>query len=143
MYIDPVTCLISGTPTAIQQTATTHTITAENVAGSVTATINIVIDWPVQKPVKIMYPSSPYVIEEGVDVTTIPTPIVPTLELGGLSSSDPLDSCSSTPSLPTGLTLNQSTCALEGTPTAGTVVAPALYLITASNVAGSVTDTIS
>jgi hypothetical protein len=143
MYIDPVTCLISGTPTAIQQTATTHTITAENVAGSVTASINIVIDWPVQKPVKIMYPSSPYVIEEGVDVTTIPTPIVPTLELGGLSSSDPLDSCSSTPSLPTGLTLNQSTCALEGTPTAGTVVAPALYLITASNVAGSVTDTIS
>ena len=143
MYINPVTCVISGTPTAIQQTATTYTITAENVAGSVTATINITIDWPVQKPVKITYPLSPYVLAEGVNAATIPNPIIPTLVLGGASNSDPLATCTSTPNLPTGLNLNQSTCAIEGTPTAGTVVAPALYLITAANVAGSVTDTIS
>lgn len=49
-------------------------------------------------------------------------------------------SCTSSPTLPTGLTLDATTCALSGTPSA--ITASATYTITATNSAGSANDTL-
>jgi hypothetical protein len=50
-----------------------------------------------------------------------------------ISNGAPITSCTSSPALPAGLTINPSTCVISGTPTTGT---SATYQITASNSAG-------
>jgi hypothetical protein len=136
LVIDNATCDISGTPTAVQ-TVQTYTITATNAANSgspLTKSITITVDWSVLKPAEMTFPASPYSIS---DVAS--SSITPTFASGGGTPT----SCISNPTLPAGLTLDQATCAITGTPTSAGALAPALYTITASNVAGSVNDTIS
>jgi hypothetical protein len=148
LYLDSQTCEITGTPTAVQ-TVESYVITASNVGGTVTANLDLTVDWPMKKPVSMVFPSSPYVVEAGIDVTVATADhalITPTIVLGGVNlvgASDAITACSSSPSLPTGLNLDPATCQITGTATASTVVAAALYTITASNDAGSVSDTIS
>jgi hypothetical protein len=138
LVIDNSTCDITGTPTAIQS-ATPYTISASNAANSVsplTRSITITVDWSVQKPVSLSYAASPYSIGTGLLMTSI----TPTLVLGGASNNDPLSNCSASPTLPTGLSINTSTCVISGTP--GSASSSTKYTITASNDAGSVSDTI-
>jgi Tol biopolymer transport system component len=115
------TCAISGTPTALS-TATNYTVTATNPGGSSAATVNITVRD--SAPV-ITYAGSPYIFAPNNLITTV-TPS----NTGGA-----ITSCASSPSLPTGLSLDQTTCALMGTPTTNT--AAASYSITATNSGGS------
>jgi hypothetical protein len=78
----------------------------------------------------ISYPLSQYVF---LVSTVIPT-LNPTVN-------QTVTSCSVTPSLPTGLTLNASTCTISGTPTAQT--ARASYTVTASSASGNATTSVS
>ncbi|MCZ8157250.1 MAG: putative Ig domain-containing protein [Leptospira sp.] len=78
----------------------------------------------------ISYPLSQYVF---LVSTAIPT-LNPTVN-------QTVTSCSVTPSLPTGLTLNASTCTITGTPTAQT--ARASYTVTASSASGNATTSVS
>lgn len=66
--------------------------------------------------------------------STVITTITPTVT-GSVTS------CSSSPALPTGLIINNTTCAISGTPTSVQTVTS--YIITASNSAGNATATIS
>jgi predicted RNase H-related nuclease YkuK (DUF458 family) len=149
LVIDNATCNITGTPLVVQLTPVSYTATFFNGANDstkATSTFTIQIDWPMKKPVSMIYPSSPYVIEAGINVATVTADnaaITPNITLGGANANDAITTCVSNPTLPTGLTLDQVTCQITGTATAATPVAAALYTITASNNAGWVSDTIS
>ncbi|MEM7181193.1 MAG: putative Ig domain-containing protein [Spirochaetota bacterium] len=116
------TCVISGTPT-VASGATNYTITAGNSSGSDTAVIQISVIAASTAPT-IVYSSSPFSLTTGQSANITPT-------LGG----DPPTSCSSSPSLPTGLSINSTTCIISGTPSANSGVTS--YTITASNSGGN------
>lgn len=117
------TCVISGTPSSAQA-ATNYTITATNSGGASSATINITVNTVAPS---LVYTASPYTFTKGTAITTV----TPT------NSGGTVTSCSSSPTLPAGLSLS-ITCAISGTPT---VVATATnYTITATNAGGSTTS---
>jgi hypothetical protein len=127
--IAATTCVISGTPTATQS-ATTHTITATNDYGNGTDTISIEVTATGTAPA-VSYSGSPFSFVKGTAITTI------TATLTGTTPT----SCTASPSLPSGLAISNTSCAISGTPT--TVQSAASYTITASNAYGSGTATIS
>jgi hypothetical protein len=121
-------CVISGVPTAVS--SGTYTVTASNSAGS-------------------RFTNAPITVNVGLPVISI-SPGSVSSTVGGVFSVNPTvtsngatTSCSITAggSLPDGLTLNSSTCAINGTPTS--VKAVTNYTITASNSAGSRSANIS
>jgi hypothetical protein len=126
--INNATCEITGTPSNVQS-STDYTITASNSSGSTTTTINITIN--IAPPDSLTYTGSPFTFTQN---TTIPT-LSPTTLNGTVTS------CTASPSLPVGLGINNSTCAITGTPT--TVQAATNYTITASNSSGSTSTNIS
>ena len=119
---------ISGTPT-VTSTSTTYTVTASNTGGSATATITIVVNDAA--PSAVTYSGSPFTLTKGVAMTTA-TPS---------SSGGAVVSWSVSPSLPAGLSLDSSTGAISGTPTAITSVAN--YTVTATNAGGSNSTTVT
>ena len=119
---------ISGTPT-VTSTSTTYTVTASNTGGSATATITIVVNDAA--PSAVAYSGSPFTLTKGVAMTTA-TPS---------SSGGAVVSWAVSPSLPAGLSLDSSTGAISGTPTAITSVAN--YTVTATNAGGSNSTTVS
>lgn len=123
--IDNTTCTISGTPTTAQD-ATDYTITVTNENGSNSDTITM----DVGNPPEQAYASSPYLLEQ-FDPATL------TATFGG---DQPYD-CSIDPTLPDGLTMNDSTCDIMGTPT--TIQGAIDYTITAGNDYGSSQTTLS
>ncbi len=123
------TCVITGTPTALQTTGVNYTITASNTGGSTTANINITINDVA--PSALSYAGTPFTFTEYQAITTA----TPT------SSGGAITNCTSAPGLPAGLSLNTSTCAISGTPT--TVQGATAYTITASNSGGSTTANIN
>ena len=127
LSLNSTTCAISGTP-SVSQVATDYTITASNVTGSTTATISIYI--LIQPPSSLTYPGSPFLFVQNSAIAT-QTPTV----TGTISS------CSSSPALPSGLSLNSANCVLSGTPTV--LQGAANYTITATNSTGSTSTTIS
>ncbi|KAB2930711.1 MAG: DUF1566 domain-containing protein [Leptonema illini] len=129
LTLNIITCRISGTPTATQ-VATNHTITATNSAGSDQAVINIAVN-AAGTPPEISYSGSPFTFTQNTAITTI------TPSLAG----DPPTSCTVSPSLPTGLSINATSCAISGTPTA--TQASTVHTVTASNVYGTDDTTIS
>jgi hypothetical protein len=126
LSINNTTCAISGTPTVTQAT-TIHTITATNAGGNTTASISITVT---AAPSALTYSSSSYTFKNNTAIATI-TPTV----------TGTVTSCSASPVLPTGLSINNTTCAISGTPT--TNQASTAYTITASNAGGSTTATFS
>jgi hypothetical protein len=119
---------ISGTPTVLQ-VSTVYNITATNSAGNSIVSISITInDVP---PSALTYTGSPYSYSEFLAITTL----TPTASGGAITN------CTSAPSLPTGLSINSSSCAISGTPT--TLQASTAYTITASNSGGNTTANIS
>jgi hypothetical protein len=121
--INNTTCQISGTPTSTQG-ATNHTVTATNAFGSGNTVINIRVNAATVAPT-ISYTGSPFSFAQNSAITTISA---------SLTGNTPT-SCSSAPSLPTGLSINNTTCAISGTPTATQTATT--HTITATNGAGS------
>ncbi|MDX1961445.1 MAG: putative Ig domain-containing protein [Leptospiraceae bacterium] len=122
-------CQISGTPSGTQA-ATAYTITATNAYGSTNTSINITINAPGTPPSSLSYSNSSIVLLNG-SVMSAYTPSV----TGSVTS------CTSSPALPTGLTLSATTCALSGTPTVDQTSTS--YTITATNAFGSTNTTLS
>jgi len=129
LSISSTTCAISGTPTTVQS-ATIYTITAGNPLGSTTATVSITVTSAVVPPSSLTYSGSPYSFMVGSAISTI----VPTY-------SGTVTNCNASPTLPTGLSISLTSCAISGTPT--TVQSAKNYTITASNSGGSASATIN
>ena len=125
--INGTTCVISGTPSVVQS-ATSYTITASNSSGSTTATISIAVT--IAAPSSLSYSGSPFTFTQNVTIS----PRTPTF-------SGSVTSCTSSPTLPTGLGINGTTCVISGTPSV--LQSATSYTITASNSSGSTTATIS
>ncbi|MDZ4728113.1 MAG: Ig domain-containing protein [Leptospira sp.] len=123
LSINNTTCVVSGTPTSTQ-VATNHTITATNGFGNGTTIINITVSAATVAPT-ISYVGSPFSFTQNSAITTISA---------SLTGNTPT-SCTSSPALPSGLSLNNTTCAISGTPTATQVATS--HTITATNGAGS------
>lgn len=81
-------------------------------------------------PPKISYSGSPFVLTQNLPIN----PITPTI-------TGTITSCLPNPTLPSGLSLDNTTCTISGTPTATQTAAN--YTITASNSSGNATATIS
>ena len=118
---------ISGTPTSVSS-ATDYTVTATNTGGSATVTISILINDAA--PSGVAFSGSPFTLTKGTAMTTA-TPSV---------SGGTVTSWSVSPALPAGLSLDNSTGAISGTPTA--VTSSANYTITATNAGGSDSTTV-
>jgi phenylpyruvate tautomerase PptA (4-oxalocrotonate tautomerase family) len=127
LALDTSTGVLSGTPTAVTSSAT-YTITATNTGGTDTASVTIVVN---DVAPTISYGSSTLTLEKGTTMTTE----TPTVGGGAITS------WSVSPSLPAGLSLNSSTGAISGTPSA--VTSSASYTITANNTGGSDSATIT
>jgi hypothetical protein len=108
--ISATTCVISGTPNT-PIASISYTITATNSAGTSTAPVTLTVAAPA--------PTLSYVGSTGTTgVDTIAMSITPTTLAAGTSAS--VASCaldSSSPALPTGLSVNNSSCVISGTPT--------------------------
>ncbi|HNO27122.1 MAG TPA: Ig domain-containing protein, partial [Leptospiraceae bacterium] len=81
-------------------------------------------------PSGLSYSGSPFSFLQKTAITTVTPALTGTVTV-----------CTSSPALPTGLSLDAPTCALSGTPT--TVQSSASYTITATNSAGNTTTSIS
>jgi gliding motility-associated-like protein len=120
------TGVISGTPTAVTARAT-YTISGSNISGSLTATIDILVnDAP---PVNFTYTTPPIYY-----LNTAITPLTPA------SSGGTPAGYSISPALPVGLSFNTATGVISGTPTA--ITASATYVVTAFNFVGSVSQNV-
>ena len=127
LSLDTSTGAISGTPTAVTSSAS-YTVTATNTGGTDTASLTIVVN---DVAPSISYSLTSLTLEKGTAMTTL----TPTTSGGAITS------WSVSPSLPAGLTLDSSTGAISGTPTA--VTSSAAYTVTASNTGGSDTASIT
>jgi Putative Ig domain len=129
LSLDGSTGTISGTPTAATGQAS-YVITAANSAGSTSATIQITVMTAVTPPSNLVYPQTTITATIGVAIT----PDVPTFT--GM-----VTSFSVSPALPAGLSLDNTTGTISGTPTASS--SPVTYTVTASNSAGSTSATVT
>ncbi|MBT94138.1 MAG: hypothetical protein CMA60_04855, partial [Euryarchaeota archaeon] len=127
LALDTSTGTISGTPTTITSSAS-YTITATNTGGTDTASITIVVN---DVPPAISYSSTSLTLEKGTAMNTL----TPTISGGAITT------WSVSPTLPPGLSLDSSTGAISGNPTA--VTSSAVYTITAGNTGGSDTASIT
>jgi hypothetical protein len=125
--LNPLTGVISGTPTNVAASAN-YTVTASNDEGFTTAVVNItVVPGP---PTSLTYTSPvTYIVGMGI------TPNIPSSTGGAITS------YSVSPPLPPGLLLNGTTGVVSGTP--GIASAAANFVVTGSNVSGSVQFTIN
>jgi DNA-binding beta-propeller fold protein YncE len=122
------TGIITGTSTAVTATAS-YTVTASNSAGSTTASLSITVN--VAAPAGLTYTT-------GTAVYTVGTPIAanaPTSTGGAVTA------YGVSPALPAGLSLDDDTGIITGTPTA--ITAKANYTVMASNLTGNATATLS
>jgi uncharacterized repeat protein (TIGR01451 family) len=130
MSISSSTGIISGTPLAITPVAT-YTITAKNTKGSTTTALSIrVNDSP---PANFLYLSNGTALSSNTLILTRNTSVVNLTP----SVSGNVTGYTVSPSLPIGLTINTSTGAISGTPSA--VTATGIYSITVFNTGGSAT----
>jgi putative Ig domain-containing protein len=129
LSLNSLTGAISGTPTAVAVQAT-YTVVARNSAGSTSAMIQVTVNAAVVAPSNLAYPQATILANVGTPITTdIPT-VSGTVAFYTIS-----------PPLPSGLSLNSSTGAISGTPTA--VSASTTYTITASNSVGNSTANVT
>jgi hypothetical protein len=126
LTLNTSTGAISGTPTAAIP-STTFTITASNATGSTTTTVQIVVNVPA--PTGLSYP-----------LTTVTATVGQAIAPDNPTVTGAVASYAVAPALPAGLSLNATTGAISGTPTA--TAAQATYTVTASNASGSTTTSI-
>ncbi|MFP5458062.1 MAG: beta strand repeat-containing protein, partial [Bacteriovoracia bacterium] len=119
--VNPVTCVISGTPTA-PMGSTTYLMRASNAAGPS-------VDAPVTLRVDASVPSLSYATSTGTSGgVNQPMSVVPSTIL---SNGSAITSCSVSPTLPPGLSLSATTCVISGTPTS--IFGPASFAVRATN----------
>ncbi len=128
LSIDASTGIISGTPT-ILRAAVNYTVRATNTGGSTTKLVSITVNDAA--PSGLSY-TTPNVYTKGTAITTL----TPTLSGGGT-----VTGYSISPALPAGLSINATTGAISGMPTA--IASAANYTVTASNSGGSTTKVIA
>lgn len=126
LRLDAATGVISGTPVSVSA-AGTYAVTASNAAGSATAGVRITVSARAVPPTGLGYAVNPALYTVGAPIS----PNAPASSGGAVSS------YSVSPPLPAGLSLDPSTGVVSGTPT--TVTGPDVYVVTATNVAGSAT----
>lgn len=129
LSLDPVTGLITGTPTVTVDPAQTYAIVASNETGSSLVNLNIRV-----KPLSVSnlnYGANTFSYSVGSTIT----PVTPTY------SGDAPTSYSVSPALPSGLFLNATTGVLSGTPAAAAALA--VYTITASHSGNSTTRAVT
>jgi hypothetical protein len=120
------TCGISGTPSA-NQAATNYTIHSTNTGGTSAVIISVTINDIIPA---LTYSGSPFTFAKNNAISAqIPT-----------NSGGTVISCTSLPTLPTGLSLS-ATCGISGTPSV--IQAATNYTISATNTGGTSTATIS
>jgi len=93
--------------------------------------IFLIISTITNDSISISYPTSSLIFTVNLSINPTITPKI----TGTISK------CSSSPTLPSGLTINNTTCAISGTPT--TAQSATNYTITASNSTNSITTSIS
>ncbi|NOV22356.1 kelch-like protein [Cupriavidus necator] len=126
LRLDEATGAIIGTPTTVTAAAH-HVVTATNRAGSATARIQIEVRDGTAAPVSLAY-----------SVTAVSFTVGDTIApIGPTSSGGAITHYSITPALPAGLAFDAQTGVISGTPAA--TAAPAPYVVTGTNSAGSVT----
>ncbi|MFN8010977.1 MAG: putative Ig domain-containing protein [Holophagaceae bacterium] len=122
LSLNPSTGVITGTPTAVAATAT-YTVTGTNTGGS--TTVDLVLTVNDVPPSSLAYGTNPAVYTRGTAIATN-TPS---------ASGGAVVSYGVSPALPAGLSLNPTTGAITGTPTA--ITPTATYTVTATNSGGS------
>ena len=128
LSIDSSTGAISGTPT-VTSTATTYTVTATNSGGGATTTVTILVNDAA--PSSVTYSPSSHTLTKDVAMTTV----TPTASGGAVTS------WTISPSLPAGLSIDSSTGAISGTPTA--VTPTTIFTVSATNAGGTGTTTVT
>jgi hypothetical protein len=130
LSIKSATCEISGTPSEVLE-PTNFTVQVENSQGSSVAAVSIEVE-----------ANSPVLSFEGSTGTNgsvgKPMSIVPTqVQTRGAQ----VTACSVSPVLPSGLTIDPTTCVISGTPTAS--IALSAFTVSATNSAGTGTAPVS
>lgn len=125
LNLDPRTGVITGTPTGISND-TVYTITGSNPQGITETRVEIEVKDHVIAPDELSYLDGSVIYVTGEPITPN-TPI---------SDGGEIMQYTVTPPLPAGLALDPQTGVITGTPLA--VTAPAVYMVTGSNSAGSV-----
>ncbi|MDZ4724658.1 MAG: Ig domain-containing protein [Leptospira sp.] len=126
LALDSTTCKISGKPSVLQ-TVTAYEILASNNFSSSKTTINITVN--AAAPTNFSYTSSPFSFTVNMPISSVSPAVDGTIS-----------SCASNPGLPTGLSLSDD-CIISGTPTV--LQASTIYTITATNIYGSTSTTLS
>ncbi|MDH5655423.1 MAG: putative Ig domain-containing protein [Spirochaetia bacterium] len=123
LTVNQSTCLISGAAT-VSQSATVHTVTAGNSAGGSSVVITITVN--LSPAPTLSYAGSTFLFTRNTAITMIDATV-----------SGIILSCTSSPPLPAGLTIDNTTCDITGTPT--DYQSFITYTITASNSTGNAT----
>ena len=118
--MNTATGIISGTPTVLSA-AGNYVITGTNTGGAAQVTLNLAVN---DVAPAITIAGSPFTFTKGALISPITAS-----NFGG-----PITGCTSTPTLPSGLSINAATCAVTGTPTVLTAVSS--YTINATNSGG-------
>ena len=127
LSIDASTGAISGTPSVLQTSSQSYTVTATNSQGSATTSISIIIN----DQVPVISYTSPVEISNNREMTTA----TPTNSGGAVTSWE------ISPSLPTGLSFGTTNGSIWGTPE--NVTSNATYTVYANNSGGSGTTTVA
>ena len=127
LSIDTSTGAISGTPSVLQTSSQSYTVTATNGQGSATTSISIIIN----DQVPVISYTSPVEISNNREMTTA----TPTNTGGAVTSWE------ISPSLPTGLSFGTTNGSIWGTPE--NVTSNATYTVYANNSGGSGTTTVA
>ena len=128
LSLDSSTGAISGTTTAITSSAY-YLVSATNTGGTDSVNLTIVVNDVA--PSALTYSPSTFTLTKGAAMTTV----TPT------GSGGTITGWSVSPALPAGLSLDSSTGAISGTPTA--VTSSAVYTVTATNTGGSTTANVT
>ena len=127
LNFDTSTGAISGTPSVLQTSSQSYTVTATNGQGSATTSVSITIN----DQVPVISYTSPVEISNNREMTTA----TPTNTGGAVTSWE------ISPSLPTGLSFGSTNGSIWGTPE--NVTSNATYTIYANNSGGSATATVT
>jgi gliding motility-associated-like protein len=126
LTINSTTGVITGTPSAVS-TQTSYVVTGTNASGTVTTTVVMTVN--IAPPLTLSY-TSPNVYTVGVVIGTL----TPT------SSGGTIASYAVSPNLPAGLSINTTTGLITGTPSVTT--SQTSYVVTGTNISGTVTATV-
>ncbi|WP_263416643.1 putative Ig domain-containing protein [Terriglobus albidus] len=144
LSLDAATGSISGTPSTVSAAPVFFTVTATNIAGSISTKVQIYISEEISGPQRPVYPSTTYVsstTSQPDSMVTINLSVgdpAPTLLPSGAAL---FPTYTISPSLPAGLSFDASTGAIYGTPTA--ISFPTTYTVTVTDVAGSASGMVS